>query len=50
MNKKFFTILIAVVGGVAALTAAFTAFLIVREKQKRKEELEIEQYLDGSIQ
>lgn len=49
MNKKFFTILIAIVGGVAAVTAAVTAFLIFKEKQKRDEE-ELEQYLDGSIQ
>ncbi len=48
MNKKVFTILISVIGAVAALTAAFTAFLIIKEKQKRDEE-ELEHYLDSSI-
>ncbi len=31
------------------LGAALTTFLIIREKQKRDDE-ELEQYLDGSIQ
>lgn len=49
MNKTLVTVLISVIGGVAAITAAVTAFLIFREKQKRDEE-ELERYLDGSIQ
>ena len=34
MNKKAFTWIIAVIGGVAAVTAAVTSFLIFREKRK----------------
>ena len=49
MNKTVFTVLISVIGGVAALTAAVTAFLIFKEKQRRDEE-ELEHYLDSSIQ
>ena len=49
MNKKVITVLITVIGLVAAVTAAVTAFLIFREKQKRDDE-ELEHYLDSSIQ
>lgn len=49
MNNKFFSILISVIAGVAAVTAAVTAFLIFKEKQKRDDE-ELEHYLDSSIQ
>ncbi len=49
MNKSLFTVLISVIGAVAAITAAITAFLILKEKQKRDEE-ELEHYLDSSIQ
>ncbi len=49
MSKKLWIILISVIGGVAAVTAAVTAFLIFKEKQKRDDE-ELEHYLDGSIQ
>ncbi len=49
MNKSLFTVLIAVIGGIAAITAAVTAFLIFKEKQRRDEE-ELEHYLDSSIQ
>ncbi len=49
MNKSLFTVLISVVGGVAAVTAAVTAFLIFKNKQKKDEE-ELEHYLDNSIQ
>ena len=38
-----------VISAVAALTAALTAFLVVREK-KKKDEAELEEYLDCSIQ
>ena len=44
-----FTVLISVIGGIAAITAAVTAFLIFKEKQRRDEE-ELEHYLDSSIQ
>lgn len=49
MNKSLLVVLISVIGGVAAITAAVTAFLIIREKQRRDEE-ELEHYLDSSIQ
>ena len=49
MSKKLFTVLISVIGAVAAITAAATAFLIFKEKQKRDDE-ELEHYLDSSIQ
>lgn len=49
MNKTFLTVLISVIGGVAAVTAAVTAFLIFKDKQKKDEE-ELEHYLDNSIQ
>ena len=48
MSKRLFIVLISVIGGVAAITAALTAFLIIKEKQKRDEE-ELEHYLDSSI-
>ncbi len=48
-NKKTLTWIIAVISGVAAVTAAVTAFLIFREKKKRDDE-ELEHYLDSSIQ
>lgn len=41
--------IIGVISAVAAITAAVTAFLIVREKKKRDEE-ELDRYLDCSIQ
>ncbi len=47
--KKFWIIFISVAGGLMVLGAALTTFLIIREKQKRDDE-ELEQYLDGSIQ
>ncbi len=49
MNKSLLTVLLTVIGGVAAITAAVTAFLIFKEKQRRDEE-ELEHYLDSSIQ
>lgn len=49
MNKSLLTVLLSVIGGVAAVTAAVTAFLIFKEKQRRDEE-ELEHYLDSSIQ
>ena len=49
MSKSMFTVLISAIGGIAAITAAVTAFLIFKEKQRRDEE-ELEHYLDSSIQ
>ena len=50
MKKKngIFTI-IGIIAAVAACTAAITAFLIVRDKKKKDNE-ELERYLDCSIQ
>lgn len=47
--KKNFGWIIAVAAGVAAVTAAVTAFLIFKDKKKKDEE-ELEHYLDCSIQ
>ncbi|MDO4747579.1 MAG: hypothetical protein Q4A12_00220 [Eubacteriales bacterium] len=41
--------IIFIVSAVAAITAAVTAFLVVKEK-KKKNEAELEEYLDCSIQ
>ena len=41
--------IIWIVTAVAAITAAVTAFLIVKDKQKKDEE-QLEEYLDYSIQ
>ena len=54
MDKKFkFNInykwVLAAIAIVAALSAAVTAFLVLREKQKKDEE-QLEEYLDYSIQ
>lgn len=51
MDKKKLSCgwLVAVISVVAALTAAVTAFLVVKDKQK-KDEAELEEYLDCSIQ
>lgn len=48
-KKNKYGWLIVVISAVAALTAAITAFLVVREK-KKKDEAELEEYLDCSIQ
>ena len=49
MNKKLFIVLISIIGGICTVAAALTAFLIIKEKQRRDEE-ELEHYLDSSIQ
>lgn len=50
MNKKSkIGIIIGVISLVAAVTAALTAFLVVKEK-KRKDDEELMEYLDCSIQ
>ncbi len=48
-KKNKYGWLVVVISAVAALTAALTAFLVVREK-KKKDEAELEEYLDCSIQ
>ncbi len=48
MSKKFLIIFISIVGGLCALSAAFATFMLIREKHKRDEE-ELEHYLDSSI-
>lgn len=50
MEKKTkFGWIVALISAVAAVTAAITAFLVVREK-KKKDDAELEEYLDYSIQ
>ena len=46
-NKKLFWI-IGIISVVAALSAALTAFFIVKDKQKKDDE-ELMEYLDSSI-
>ena len=41
--------IICIISAVAALSAAITAFLFVREKKKKDDE-QLEEYLDYSIQ
>ena len=41
--------IIGIIAGVAAATAAITAFLIYQDK-KKKEDAELEDYLENSIQ
>ncbi|MBQ1240252.1 MAG: hypothetical protein II118_04915 [Ruminococcus sp.] len=47
-NKKFFWI-VGIMSLVAAVTAALTAFFIVKEKQKKDDE-ELMEYLDSAIE
>ncbi len=47
-NKKIIWI-IGIISAVAALTAAITAFLIIKDKQKKDDE-ELMEYLDNSIE
>ena len=47
-NKKFFWI-IGVISIVAALSAAFTAFFIMKDNQKKDDE-ELMEYLDSAIE
>ena len=47
-NRKIFWI-IGIISVVAALSAAFTAFFIVKDKQKRDDE-ELMEYLDSAIE
>jgi hypothetical protein len=47
-NKKFFWI-VGIMSLVAAVSAALTAFFIVKEKQKKDDE-ELMEYLDSAIE
>ena len=47
-NKKFFWI-IGIISIVAALSAACTAYFIMRDKQKKDDE-ELMEYLDSAIE
>lgn len=49
MKNKRLMIVIGVVSLVAALSAALTAFFIVKDKQKKDDE-ELMEYLDNSIE
>lgn len=49
MKKSKLGIIIGVISLVAAISAAFTAFFIVREK-KKKDDQELMDYLDCSIE
>lgn len=48
-RKNSLLTIIGIITSVAALTAAITAFLIVKDKKKKDDE-ELERYLDCSIQ
>ncbi len=47
-KKSRFGWIVVLVSAVAAVTAAVTAFLVVRDK-KKKDDAELEEYLDCSI-
>ncbi len=47
-NRKFFWI-VGIISLVAAISAAVTAFLFVKEKQKKDDE-ELMEYLDSAIE
>lgn len=49
MKNKRFMIIIGVISLVAAVSAALTAFFIVKDKQKKDDE-ELMEYLDNSIE
>lgn len=49
MKKSKLGVFLAIIASVAAVTAAVTAFLIIKEK-KSKDDEELERYLDCSIQ
>lgn len=48
-KKSSLGLIIGIIAGVAAITAALTAFFIIRDKKKKDEE-ELDRYLDCSIQ
>lgn len=49
MRKSTLGVIIGIVTFAAAVSAAITAFLLINEKKKRDDE-ELERYLDCSIQ
>ncbi len=49
MKNKKFALIIGIISAVAAVSAALTAFLIVKDKQKKDDE-ELMEYLDSSIE
>lgn len=49
MNKKKTWLFITIISAVATISAALTAFFIVRDKQKKDDE-ELMEYLDSSIE
>ncbi len=49
MDKKTIKWLVCIISAVAALSAALTAFFVVKEKKKKDAE-QLEEYLDYSIQ
>lgn len=49
MSKCKLGWIIGLISGIAAITAALTAFLIIRDK-KQKDEEEIDRYLEDAIQ
>ena len=49
MKNKKLAIIIGVISAVAAVSAALTAFFIVKDKQ-RKDDEELMEYLDSSIE
>ena len=49
MKKRKFMLIIGVISLVTAISAAFTAFFVLKEKQKKDDE-ELMEYLDNSIE
>ena len=48
-NNKRFGLIIGIIAAVAAVSAALTAFFIVKDKQKKDDE-ELMEYLESSIE
>lgn len=48
MGKKLLIIFLSITGGLLALSVTFMTIFLVREKKKKDEE-ELEHYLDSSI-
>mgnify|MGYP003533867473 CR=1 FL=1 len=49
MKNKKLALIIGIISAVAAVSAALTAFFIVKDKQKKDDE-ELMEYLDSSIE
>lgn len=49
MKHNKWAMLITIIASIATITAAVTAFVVIREKKKKDDE-ELERYLDCSIQ